>query len=421
MQPHAAQHVSQGILRRGLRKAQDTNVNNPRHLGHGLLLLLCASLAACTTAPDATHLVCSAPRAKPWSLLGEIRWPHDKRFGNTPIGGLSSIDYDANSGLYYLVSDDRSAHAPARFYRARIDYDATGLHQVNLQEALPLLSPAQRPYPSYRRPEPGLATPDVEALRLLPDGLFMLWSSEGDLARGFGPQLVQADISGRWQHSWPLPPELRLPTTSKPKKAQGPRNNFTLEGMTLSEDSKTLWLAMEAPLKQDGLMPAPGQRGGPVRITAYDVAAQQPVRQLAYIPDALPADLWLRRRAINGISDILADGPEHLLVLERSFAPPLRFGARIYRISTRADAGSDTLGQPMLTATNHQPVAKTLVLDLAEAGLASVDNLEGMSWGPPLPDGSRVLLLVSDNNFNPAEVTQFIALRQERGRCGAGL
>jgi hypothetical protein len=44
-----------------------------------------------------------------------------------------------------------------------------------------------------------------------------------------------------------------------------------------------------------------------------------------------------------------------------------------------------------------------------------------MSWGPPLPDGRRVLLLVSDNNFNPAEVTQFIALSEERGRCGAGL
>ena len=96
-------------------------------------------------------------------------------------------------------------------------------------------------------------------------------------------------------------------------------------------------------------------------------------------------------------------------------------GQYIYRISTRVNASSNTFGLPQLTAANHQPVVKTLVLDLADAGLASVDNLEGMSWGPPLADGSRVLLLVSDNNFNPAEVTQFIALRQERGRCDAGL
>ena len=76
----------------------------------------------------------------PWSLLGEVRWPHDKLFTDTPIGGLSSIDYDASSGLYYLVSDDRSTHAPARFYTARIDYDAAGLHQVSLKNAMPLLN-----------------------------------------------------------------------------------------------------------------------------------------------------------------------------------------------------------------------------------------------------------------------------------------
>ncbi|MEG0936831.1 MAG: esterase-like activity of phytase family protein [Comamonas sp.] len=132
-------------------------------------------------------------------MLGEVRWPHDKLFADTPIGGLSSIDYDASSGLYYLVSDDRSTHAPARFYTARIDYDAAGLHQVSLQNAMPLLSPAQQPYPSDRKPEAGIATPDAEALRLLPGGKTMLWSSEGDFARGFGPQLLQASIDGRWQ------------------------------------------------------------------------------------------------------------------------------------------------------------------------------------------------------------------------------
>jgi len=38
-----------------------------------------------------------------------------------------------------------------------------------------------------------------------------------------------------------------------------------------------------------------------------------------------------------------------------------------------------------------------------------------------LPDGRRVLLLVSDNNFNPAEVTQFVALLERAGGCGRGL
>lgn len=392
-------------------------MNNPRQLCLWGLSLICAGLAACTTEPVAPHRICSTSQARPWSLLGEIRWQHDKLFADTPVGGLSSIDYDAGSNLYYLVSDDRSAHGPARFYTARIEYNASGLHQVRVHDARPLLSPAQAPYPSHRQPVPGIATPDAEALRVLPGGQSLLWSSEGDFARGFGPQLLQSGMDGRWQREWPLPPELRLPV----RESEGPRNNFTLEGLALSQDGRTLWLAMEAALRQDGPLPAPGRAGGPVRITAYDMGTQQPMRQLAYQPDALPADLWLQRGAINGISAVLADGPEHLLVLERSFAPPLRFGARIYRISTRADASSDTLDQTRLVPGSYRPADKELLLDLADAGLRSVDNLEGMSWGPPLPDGRRVLLLVSDNNFNPAEVTQFIALSEGRGRCGAGL
>ena len=348
-------------------------MNNPRQLCLWGLSLICAGLAACTTKPVAPHRICSTSQARPWSLLGEIRWQHDRLFADTPVGGLSSIDYDAGSHLYYLVSDDRSAHGPARFYTARIEYDASGLHQVRVHDARPLLSSAQAPYPSHRQSVPGIATPDAEALR--------------------------------------------LPAS----KSQGPRSNFTLEGMALSEDGATLWLAMEAALRQDGPLPAADHLGGPVRITTYDMGTRQPVRQLAYQPDALPAGLWLQRGAINGISAVLADGPEHLLVLERSFAPPLRFGARIYRISTRADASSDTLGQTRLVPGSYRPADKELLLDLADAGLRSVDNLEGMSWGPPLPDGRRVLLLVSDNNFNPAEVTQFIALSEEHGRCGAGL
>ena len=128
-------------------------MNNPRQLCLWGLSLICACLAACTTASLAPHRICSTSEARPWSLLGEIRWQHDKQFADTPVGGLSSIDYDAGSNLYYLVSDDRSAHGPARFYTARIEYDASGLHQVRLQNARPLLSPAQAPDPSPRQLE----------------------------------------------------------------------------------------------------------------------------------------------------------------------------------------------------------------------------------------------------------------------------
>ena len=55
--------------------------------------------------------------------------------------------------------------------------------------------------------------------------------------------------------------------------------------------------------------------------------------------------------------------------------------------------------------------SKALVLDLddvaGDEGL-TLDNIEGMTLGPRLPDGSRALLLVSDNNFTPGQVSQFL-------------
>ncbi|GGH60586.1 3-phytase [Comamonas phosphati] len=402
-------------------------MNNVRTQGlrWPLPALLGLLLAACAAPPVGNVDQGAADASACLQLLGEVRWPRDTQYAGTTVGGLSSIDYDARSGLYYLVSDDRSAFDPARLYTARIRYDASGLHEVVLQDRIWLLNARQQRFASINAPEPGVAVPDPEALRLLSTGddhgQTMLWSSEGDFKRGFGPQLIEAGTDGRWLREWPLPPQLALP--APPDRAtQGPRNNLTLEGMSLSADGKTLWLSMEGALKQDGPMPGPGRPGAPVRLTAYDTAARQPLRQLAYVPDALPQDLGpMSQHAVNGVSSILADGPDHLLVLERSYAPARGFGARIYRIRTDSEAGTDTLPQQQLTPDNHRPVDKTLLLDLARAGLKTVDNLEGMSWGPPLASGERVLLLVSDNNFNPAEVTQFAALRERAGGCGRGL
>lgn len=351
-------------------------------------------------------LPCTDPAS--FRLLGETRWSLDVQFAGVPVGGLSSIDYNTADDRYYLVSDDRSAHDSARFYTARIHYDAGGLHSVQLDEARYLGAPDGQPYASRRTARAGIAVPDPEALRVLPGSQRLAWSSEGDFARGFGPEVNEATLDGRWQQAWPLPPQLQLPANKG--SSTGPRNNMTLEGMAIGDDQKTLWLAMEGALKQDGPLPARGLPGGPLRITQYDLATRQPQRQIAYVPDALPLDnLTLPLVAVNGVSEILADGPGHLLVLERSYVLGTGFSVRLYRISTET---TDTLAMDALVPGQFGPAAKTLLLDFAQAGLQTVDNIEGMTWGPRLASGERVLLLVSDNNFNPAEVTQFVALAE---------
>jgi len=38
--------------------------------------------------------------------------------------------------------------------------------------------------------------------------------------------------------------------------------------------------------------------------------------------------------------------------------------------------------------------------------VAAIDNLEGMTLGPPLPDGSTSLWLLSEDNFDDDQTTQ---------------
>lgn len=335
----------------------------------------------------------------------------------TTFGGISGIDYDAASGQWLLISDDRSALQPARVYTAHLHYTRAALQVPAITGVHTLRHASGAAFASARRPAPGIDVPDAEAVRWLPGGRTFVWTSEGDFARGYGPQLRENRADGAAVRDWPLPPGF-MPSTDR---HGGPRANATLEGLALTPDGRTAWLAMETAWVQDGPRPAVGAAGGPLRITAIDVDTGRPLRQIAYVPDAVP---HARRMPwgpeLNGVSEILADGPHHLLVLERAYSAGAGFAARLYRIDTRE--GTDTLGVDALAPGNHTPVAKQCVADLQVLAGGTLDNLEGMAWGPELPqpgaeagDG-RVIVFVSDDNFNPAQTTQFIAARYLQAR-----
>jgi len=56
---------------------------------------------------------------------------------------------------------------------------------------------------------------------------------------------------------------------------------------------------------------------------------------------------------------------------------------------------------------------KTLVLDLATLGI-TLDNVEGLEFGPVLPDGRRSLVLISDDNFSDSQKTQVLLFALDR-------
>ena len=349
------------------------------------------------------------PRAR-LRLIGEARLPHRLQFQGTTVGGLSGIDYDPVSGLYYLISDDGSSFNPARFYTARIALEPNRLGQPELIAVTTLRQADGSTSPAALQ---GIQVPDPEAIRWRASSQTLLWTSEGHALTGAAPALRESRADGS------LVREFALPAMFDFQLTQGPRINLTLEGLALSPDGSRAWLAMEGALRQDGPLPTVQAPGGPCRFTEVDLLSGKVLRQIAYVPDAIPrAPQPPATQADNGVTEILMLDADRLLVLERAYmaghGPDSANSLRLYLIDTRL--GSDTLNLPALQAGNHQPVAKVLLADFsaftgAGAGprLDRLDNSEGMCWGPRLANGKRSLHVISDDNFGPRQITQWLA------------
>ncbi|WP_256354536.1 MULTISPECIES: esterase-like activity of phytase family protein [unclassified Variovorax] len=335
-------------------------------------------------------------------LLAEARLTHWQRFDGTTIGGLSGIDFDTKRGEYLLLSDDRSNLDPLRYYDANWSADSSTAPVFS--KVTSLLQADGTTWPNRRNARSGVPVPDPEALRLRPDTGTLLWASEGDEARGFGPALYESRRDGSLLRQFALPAMFEPGSDGR----RGARDNLGFEGLALTPDHRTAWLAMENALIQDGAIPTLDSPGGPSRFTALDVDSGRVLRQIAYVNDAVPVrPLVPGTHAENGVSEILMLDAHRMLVLERAYAAGTGNSLRLYEIDTRDAA--DVLLIEALKPGNHRPVAKTLVADFSTLSLSRLDNTEGMCWGLPLANGRRLLVVVSDDNFNPMQITQFAA------------
>ena len=114
--------------------------------------------------------------------------------------------------------------------------------------------------------------------------------------------------------------------------------------------------------------------------------------------------------AVSGLVELLPLNNQFLIAMERSFsvgAPGTGNTIRLYRVALPGADDVNGFDSLALLLGSVQPAAKTLLLDLDVLGIP-LDNVEGMAFGPDLPDGRRSLILVSDNNFSPAAFTQFL-------------
>jgi len=339
-------------------------------------------------------------------FIGEYVFPHGRFFRNTVVGGLSGIDYDPASDVYYLICDDRSERNVARYYTARIPISDKGIDTVIFTDFKPLLDSAGQPYPGVR--ENRWRTPDPESIRYNRITQEMVWSSEGERAIGKDTVLIDPVIQviapdNKYRSQYQLPKNLRMQATPS-----GPRQNGVLESLAFSDDFTSLYTCVEEPLYQDGPSATTEETDSWVRIYRFDTRTQANTAQYAYKLEkvAYPASPPTAMK-INGVSEIMYAGPDKLLTMERSFSTG-HMSLVVKVFLTDLSKAENIAGNASLIKTPPKhPASKTLILDMSNLNIL-IDNIEAMTFGPVLPNGHRTVIFVADDNFKFFEKNQFL-------------
>jgi hypothetical protein len=346
-----------------------------------------------------TNLTSSAVEITGIDFIGEATIPNGINFQNTPIGGLSGITYDVKNQLYYAISDDRSEKAPARFYSLKIDLSKGSLTEKGVAPVgvtLLVNTKNQNFAPS---------TIDSEGIALTNRGTVFI-SSEGDAAKLINPFLKEFSLASGKEIS-----ELPIPTNFLPSSdgKQGIRNNLALESLTITPDQKYLFSATENALIQDGTEAKPGVNTR-CRILQYNLATKQLEKEYLYQTEAVKPLINLTGKYAQGLPDLHAlDNQGHFLSIERSFTG-IGFAISLFQVSLEGATDIRNIDSLLATNTAIKPVQKKLLLDLRKLD-TSLDNIEGLTVGPKLPNGQPSLILVSDNNFQSIQRTQLLAFK----------
>ena len=367
------------------------------------------SIAACSTprpvkAEDRIFLDLSL------EFLGKYELP-ETEFANTPVGGLSAITYDRQKDLFYVLSDDRSRLSPARFYTLDLDIGQTdtgeiGINNVSIENVTFLTDEQGNTYPA--------GSIDPEGIAISPRKTLFI-SSEGDTSQDIEPFIGEFDLkNGQKMLNIPVPRRYLPAEDEDENEPQGIRNNLAFEALTINPrglaelDPFRLFTATESALIQDDLSEA--QTEARIRLMHYGInpiGIGSPILVAEHLYLLDPASI---ETISNGLTELLALKEEgYFLSLERNFGFT-GAGAKIFQVIVGNATDTSNISSLKENITQVQPLKKKLLLDLKELGIY-LDNLEGMTFGPRLPDGSRSLILVSDNNFNEEQLTQFLLFR----------
>ena len=362
---------------------------------------LTALAAGCATRPAPGRAAAEAP-APIAELLGAFATPAATlpALENVPVGSLSALAFDPAAGHWASVSDD--GRYPRLVWFDVKPGPAIGVEPRSVTRIT--LAPGV--------PADTLSALDMEGLARFPDGSFAV-THEGHIDRtgtARQPRILRATRDGMVTAVIPLREYFTIDPTNR---ARGVRHNLGLESLTRTPDGR-LVTALEQPLVQDGPASSATQ-GGLVRLVEFIESPEgwRPGREWPYRLDPTPQVAGYDRvceDGENGLTELLALSDTTFLALERACqlgAPgePAINPVRLYEVSV---AGADDVsGQASMAVSSAVAARKRLLVDLMDWRsrlpplLATLSNFEGLSFGPPGPNGERTVMLISTTTSAP--------------------
>ena len=334
-------------------------------------------------------------------LIGDYAIKTKTLYEGVEFGGISGIDR-AQDGTYWAISDERGGErGTPRFYSLSLDFDATRFNSVSIRKMVFIQGPDGKPLSSTTR------TVDPEGIRVAPNGNLYI-SSEGNFGTGaalYQPFVREIRTDGRFVRTFDTPNAFNYVDNS----TTGARSNKLFEALAVTPNGM-VFTANEDALIEDGPITSL-QAGSVVRVLQLDPASGKSVAQYAYPLPAIPVDKAPTGAFApdNGLPELLAVSNTEFVAVERAYADGVGNTIRLVLATLEADT-TNVQSFKSLKGASYKPMKKQLLLEMpiTYQGV-KIDNIEGASWGPRLPNGNRTLVLVADNNFADNQVTQFLA------------
>ena len=308
--------------------------------------------------------------------------------------GVTQPGYLARFQVLEIALDARARTLTPKLLETRLYKTESGQNFVGASSAFDAANPSK----TLRL--------DAEGIRVAPDGNIFV-SDE------YGPYIYEFNRQGARIRTIPVPAKFSIAhpsasgETELSENSSGRQSNRGMEGLAISPGGNTLFGLMQSPLLQDGGLDNNFKRiGVNIRLLKLDLKTGA-TQEFVY-----PLDNGVQ----NGVNEILAINDHEFLVIERDglSGAAAKF-KKIFRIDIKG--ATDVSKRPALPRTGSagfKPVSKTLFIDLLDSeyglsGAAFPEKIEGLAFGPDLPDGRHVLYVTSDNDLSSTQPNWFYA------------